>query len=295
LALPLYPSLLCFINKLEIFSVDAWSPKRLDLSSAHRHLTIERRNFQSSSLPNFSSRKQPIYPFSTAISASSTNSDEEEEPQFIEIESLTASQVTELIELVFFQACYALSKGDLEPLRLFCVAVTTAAIKKFPTASANALIQMVNDLPPSTRPLEPQEVDLRATWIKAIYLVMGHVLDDFENSDDEVAATYGPILIDLVAIHKTGMGLNANKFVESRRDILLPETTAANPLALEEDDVVDPLQLAVVTQTINVLFTTLLVLEQEESDVPEEINEPILKTSPKQKNKKSGSSGKGFG
>jgi len=155
---------------------------------------------------------------------------------------------------------------------------------------------MVNDLPPSTRPLEPQEVDLRATWIKAIYLVMGHVLDDFENSDDEVAAIYGPILIDLVAIHKTGMGLNANKFVESRRDILLPETTTAtNPLALEEEDNVDPLQLAVVTQTINVLFTTLLVLEQEESDVSEETNEPILKTSPKKKNKKSGSSGKGFG
>jgi hypothetical protein len=215
----------------------------------------------------------------------------------------------ELIELSFFQACYALSKGDVEPLKLFIVAVTTAT-KKYKGASAIALAMTVDALPPSVRPLEPQERDLRETWIRAVYLIMGHVLEGFDSGsggddDDEVAQTYGPVLADLVAIHRTGMGLNANQFVESRRDILLPR---ANVLVLEdgpEDD--DLVRQAVVTQTINVLFTTLVVLEEEENDddnssdpsVTEDVSSsrspPTPPAKKKKKKKNAGSSGKGFG
>mmetsp|Transcript_20698 Transcript_20698/g.23721 ORF Transcript_20698/g.23721 Transcript_20698/m.23721 type:complete len:183 (-) Transcript_20698:18-566(-) len=155
----------------------------------------------------------------------------------MEIESLSSDQLLELIELSFFQACFALSKGDSEPLKLFIVAVTTAA-KKFEKASAIAITQTVNSLPSSIgRPLEEQEQELRDTWIQAIYLLLGHTLalgddDDFvvvndgttttNNDTNSVADLYGPILDDLVAIHNTGMGLNVNQFISTRKDILMP-------------------------------------------------------------------------
>lgn len=229
----------------------------------------------------------------------SGNANEDDDPQFIEVESLSASQVTELVELSFFQACFALSKGDVEPLKLFIVAVKTAS-KKYEGASAVALAQTVDALPPSLRPLEPQERDLREVWIRAIYLMMGHVIDEFDGGDDgnEVAKTYGPILGDIVAIHKTGMGLNVNQFVASRKDILMPKN---NVLVLEggpEDN--DLVRLAVVTQTINVLYTTLQVLEEDDlndADVDGKTDRPPKSPSASSQNKKKRSrkSGKGFG
>ena len=246
-----------------------------------------------------------------------TNDDqdqEEEEEEYMEIESLSSDQVLELIELSFFQACFALSKGDNEPLKLFIVAVMTAA-KKFETASAFAMTQTVNSLPSSIgRPLERQEQELRDTWIQAIYLLLGHTLglgeDDFmlvndgttTNSNDtnnSVAELYGPILEDLIAIHNTGLGLNVNQFVSTRKDILLPprknSKNNTNPLMLEDNDNEEDLvQLAVVTQTVKLLYTTLEVLAGEGSDkysyaVEEDDGEPASSSS------SSSSTGRGFG
>lgn len=83
--------------------------------------------------------------------------------------------MTELIELSFFQTCYALSKGDIKPLQLFVVAVTPA--------SAMAITMAVDSLPPSVCPLEPQQRDLHKTWIKAVYLMMQNVLEGFDGSN----------------------------------------------------------------------------------------------------------------
>jgi len=309
--------------------VESWSPKALPFSVTkhNKHPVIAFQDWRGRRTPNnIMQLSQSPFPSGrpsvSILSAASTDGDDgeeesDDEPEFIQVESLTASQVTELIELSFFQACYALSKGDIEPLKLFVVAVTTAS-KKYKGASAMAIAMTVDSLPASVRPLEPQERDLRETWIKAVYLMMQHVLDGFDGSsnkndnDDEVANTYGPILVDLVAIHRTGMGLNVNKFVESRKDILLPKD---NILVLEdgpEDD--DLVRLAVVTQTINVLFTTLVVMAGEDDDDDDESSddssEPLAKEeeSPssskpsssstsveKKKGKKTGSGGKGFG
>jgi len=251
-------------------------------------------------------------------SDNTTNDDQdqeeaEEEDEYMEIESLSSDQILELIELSFFQACFALSKGDSEPLKLFIVAVKTAA-KKFEKASAIAITKTVNSLPSSIgRPLEEQEQELRDTWIQAIYLMLGHTLalgdDDFvvvndgttTNKDtNSVADLYGPILDDLVAIHNTGMGLNVNQFISTRKDILMPPKNKKkdnNPLMLEENDENDDLvQLAVVTQTVKLLYTTLEVLEGEGSDkysyaVEEDDDEPASSSS----SSSSTSTGRGFG
>jgi len=218
------------------------------------------------------------------IKDDNTNNDnddqeEEQEQEYMEIESLSSDQILELIELSFFQACFALSKGDVEPLKLFIVAVKTAAVQKFEGASAIAIMKTVNSLPSSIgRPLEQQEQELRDTWIQAIYLMLEHTLGDdvfvvggsvsSSNDNNSVANTYGPILDDLVQIHNTGMGLNVNQFVSTRKDILMPKNNDnINPLVLDDDDDDDDLvQLAVVTQTVKLLYTTLEVLEGEGND-----------------------------
>mmetsp|Transcript_18667 Transcript_18667/g.46216 ORF Transcript_18667/g.46216 Transcript_18667/m.46216 type:complete len:293 (-) Transcript_18667:606-1484(-) len=238
------------------------------------------------------------------LSASAAEDTPEDEPEFLQVESLTASQVTELIELSFFQACYALSKGEIEPLKLFIVAVKTAS-KKYPGASAISIAETVGSVPASVRPLEPAERDLRETWIRAIYLMMGHVLDDFDaetSDDDEVAQTYGPVLADLAAIHQSGLGLNIKRFVESRRDMLLPAgEKKKNILALEdgiEDE--DFVQLSVATQTIRVLYTTLEVLSEDEDDDDDDIKQEeassleSTSSADKKKAKKNKTNGKGF-
>jgi len=134
--------------------------------------------------------------------------------------------------------------------------------------------------------------------------MMDHVLEGFESNldeNDEVTQTYGPILVDLVAIHRAGMGLNVNQFVASRRDELLPKK---NVLVLDEEDE-DLVQLSVVTQTINVLYITLVVLDEEyesSNEITEEELKPADPSSPvqNQKNKKKGKEtssggGRGFG
>eukprot|EP00532_Pseudo-nitzschia_australis_P011636 CAMPEP_0168217488 /NCGR_PEP_ID=MMETSP0140_2-20121125/7281_1 /TAXON_ID=44445 /ORGANISM="Pseudo-nitzschia australis, Strain 10249 10 AB" /LENGTH=261 /DNA_ID=CAMNT_0008145261 /DNA_START=343 /DNA_END=1128 /DNA_ORIENTATION=- len=243
--------------------------------------------------------------------------DEDDDQEYMEIESLSANQIMELIELSFFQACYALSKGDIQPLKLFVIAVKTAS-KKYEGASALAISETVDSLLPSVRPLDDGERKLRDTWIRAVYLMLGHVMEDFSGGDssnpddDEVFKTYGPVLVDLVAVHQTGMGLNVNQFVASRKDMLLLEPKNKNILVLDdEEENEDPVQLAVVTQTINVLFTTLVVLEEEAKSDDSTTNDSNSSSNSKNKNnshgessskpstsknkKKSGSSGRGFG
>jgi hypothetical protein len=205
--------------------------------------------------------------------------------------------------LSFFQACFALSKGEIEPLKLFIVAVKTVSMK-YPGASAITIAKTVDSVPTSVRPLEPAERDLRETWIRAIYLMMSHVVGDFDaeiSDDDKVAQTYGPVLTDLVAIHQSGLGLNINRFVESRRDILLPPKESKNILQLDdgtEDE--NFMQLSVVTQTIRVLYTTLKVLSEDDEDdngdsnQNEESESASTLSAEKKKAKKSDSGGKGF-
>ena len=291
-------SLLLFTRHQPSALVESWSPKNavpvVSRGTGHGRRPVAFEPFRSPGLARPLSR--------TIRSAGTAPGEEPGGDDFIEIESLSAGQVLELIELSFFQACYALSKGDVQPLKLFVVAVVTAS-KKYPGATAGVVCECVDALPPSVRTLDETERDLRETWIRAVYLVMEHVLgtEDDEEDDREpgesVASTYGPILADLVGVHQTGMGLNANRFVESRKDLLFPDTgekakgTGRNILALEDTepgiDEEEMVRLAVVTQTVNVLFTTLVVLGEEEEDGGD--NEPKNQTKPKS------SSGRGFG
>ncbi|OEU06350.1 hypothetical protein FRACYDRAFT_254947 [Fragilariopsis cylindrus CCMP1102] len=120
-----------------------------------------------------------------------------DEEEYMEIANLTLNQIIELIELSFFQGCYALSKGDTEPLKMFIVAVQTFAYKQqnehvengnenYVDANGDSSITVstmssmitnpLNGRTSPVRPLEEEEMDLRDTWIHAICLITTHVV-----------------------------------------------------------------------------------------------------------------------
>ena len=143
-----------------------------------------------------------------------------DEDEYMEIANLTLNQIIELIELSFFQGCYALSKGDTEPLKMFIVAVQTFAYKQqnehvengtenyvdsngdssiTVSTMSSMITNPLNGRTSPVRPLEEEEMDLRDTWIHAICLITTHVVatqeleeqqqDQDDDDDDDSSLT----------------------------------------------------------------------------------------------------------
>jgi hypothetical protein len=139
----------------------------------------------------------PANPITTNPNNNSNDKNIIDEDEYMEIANLTLNQIIELIELSFFQGCYALSKGDTEPLKMFIVAVQTFAYKQqnehvengtenYVDANGDSSITVstmssmitnpLNGRTSPVRPLEEEEMDLRDTWIHAICLITTHVV-----------------------------------------------------------------------------------------------------------------------
>jgi hypothetical protein len=129
-----------------------------------------------------------------------------DDDEYMEIANLTLNQIIELIELSFFQGCYALSKGNTEPLKMFIVAVQTFAYKQqnehidnqdinyvdsngdssiTVSTMSSMITNPLNGRTSPVRPLEEQEMDLRDTWIHAICLMTTHVVSQQEQEQQK--------------------------------------------------------------------------------------------------------------
>jgi hypothetical protein len=144
-------------------------------------------------------------------------------------------------------------------LKLFIVAVKASYERG--TLTIDELVHAVDTCPVNTagRPLIPAEVELRTTWIHATYWMLGHVMTTPLGSDlakaagvnDNVKDTYTSVIPDLVALHANGGTLNTQEFVQDHLDIL--------PAVIQED----AMQMAIVSQTIKVMWYALVVLDEE--------------------------------
>ena len=206
-------------------------------------------------------------------------------PPVVQIESLSPQQIDELIEISFIQACLSLAQGYVDTLKLFIVAVKASYEQG--CRNVDQLIADVNACPQQTanRSLLPEEQALRSTWIQAVHLVLDHI--DHSSSvasattatdsktenvpikhaiDPKIRGTYTPILDDIVAASNTrGIVWNTNDFVQSHRGAL-PETIWA-----------DPVEMAIVSQTIKVLYFTLVVLAEERlANLEEDDDMPVV-------------------
>lgn len=282
---------------------------------------IRRRQSQGLILPTtFPSRPSKFLSL-TRVASSNADDNDNGGDDVIDIESLSSSQLVELIDLSFLQACLAMAKtGDMGPLKLFIVSVK-AAKEKDHQQDISDLIKAVDNSPAEQigRPLDPSEKEIRAIWIQAIYLMLWRVEceeDDDENKipsssaasalgiEKKVTNLYFPVLDDIIAIYKSGLGLNVDRFVASRKEILMPSSNDSqrNPLLIDNDDGGGddggPVQLAIVTQTIKVLYNTVEVLDElqaGEIDTPLEKDDTKKKTKKKKSTKKKPSGGMGFG
>jgi hypothetical protein len=189
----------------------------------------------------------------------------------VQIETLSPQQIADLIEISFIQACLSLAQGYVDTLKLFIVAVKASYEQG--CRDVHQLIEDVNACPHQTanRPLLPEEQALRSTWIQAVHLMLDHI-QPFSSSapattgtgsnkqnmhinhgiDPKIRDTYTPILDDIVEASKAPGGVwNTNNFVQSHRGVLSDSIWA------------DPVEMAIVSQTIKVLYYTLVVLAEE--------------------------------
>jgi hypothetical protein len=148
----------------------------------------------------------------------------------------------------------------MDVLKLFIVAVKTSYERG--NLSIAELVESVHQCPVNTagRPLMEEEIQLRTTWIHAVHLMLNYIDHETNRTihggdawdlDLDVKSTYEPILSPIVLLHETDGKLKTNDFVQEHADVL-PGTVLENEQ-----------QRAIVSQTIKVLWFTLVVLDEE--------------------------------
>jgi hypothetical protein len=166
---------------------------------------------------------------------------------------LTAEKVAELIEVSFVNACLQLAQGFVDVLKLLIAAVKAGyEIGVSPVE----LIATIDAIPDQTagRPLMPEEVGLRNTWIQVVYLTLASVNHRTEAAvdmilDDDIKATYTSIIPDMAAIKTAGEQLQIDLFLELHKHSF--------------SGLDNPIQKAIVSHSLRVMWITLTVLEEE--------------------------------
>ena len=165
-----------------------------------------------------------------------------------------------MVEVSFVKACLQLSQGYVDVLKLFIVAV------KAWYERGNSTVQLVQDLQhikdtAAGRDLLPEEIRLRTTWIQAVNLMLKHLEHEQEQSTTttngapieeeeslaDVSEQFGDLLPVLVRLQ------------ESRAPFSEALKQAETVLDMPES----PIDKAIVTQTIRVLWYTMVVLREE--------------------------------
>jgi hypothetical protein len=178
--------------------------------------------------------------------------------------------VTAVVQL-FVNILKQLAQGYVDLLKLFIVSVKSAYQSTNITtlSSMKDIVQMVNECPTNTagRPLELEEIQLRTSWIYAVALMLDHIeyrkVATPKNSNiqshayelDEIAtnvkSTYGPVLPAIISLQNSGGSLRTQDFIQENKALL--------PGSIFDDDI----QFVIASQTIKVLWYTLIVLEEE--------------------------------
>lgn len=196
---------------------------------------------------------------SSINNGSSKKNDKEEEP-------LTPEKVAELIEVSFVNGVMQLAQGYVDVLKLLVAAIQAGyALGMTP----GNLLDTVGECPEQSanRPLMDEEVTLRTTWIQVVYLVLDHVKyknknladlhltnnhrDGDDGLDEAVRETYAGAIAIIKQAKEDGATFEAEKFRELCSSAL-PDTSS-----------LDPLETAILLQSLRVIWLTFVALEEE--------------------------------
>ena len=169
---------------------------------------------------------------------------------------LTSDTVAEMMEVVFVNACLQLAQGYVDVLKLFIVAVKAGYELDM---NPSAMIESVDSIPHQSagRDLMPEEVRLRNTWIHVIHLVLETLkhekkvtMDDgtIAAIDVQVRDTFSAdLLADMKAQHDAGDAFHLEHWLDK---YFFPKIN-------------DPVEKAIVSQSLRVIWFTHTVLGEE--------------------------------
>lgn len=210
-------------------------------------------------------RKGHFHFLSILSAAESKKRDDNTEQQT----TLTPEKVAEMVEVAFVNGVMQLAQGYVDVLKLFIVAVQSGYSLEMPPKS---LLEAVAACPvqSANRPLMDEEIQLRTTWIQLVYLVLDFVkyesksLDSFADSEDidpSIRGTYANTIPILARTKEHGLPFDSER---------VKECSNAVPDNINMDD---PMEKAIVSQSLRVIWLTLVVLDEEEQCA--EDKEPI--------------------
>lgn len=178
---------------------------------------------------------------------------------------LTLDTIVEMIEVTFVNACLQLSKGYVDVLKLFIVAVKTGFgmglnVPEIVEKLDNFTIQSAN------RPLMPEEVKLRTVWINIVYMMMenfseGDELNVKNSSVDVETREKYKDYINFITDWRKQQNFDdrdaAAMVAEFKVDNVLNECCSTTSL------LTDAMEKAMLPQNLRVAVVTLTVLEEE--------------------------------
>jgi hypothetical protein len=235
------------------------------------HVQQQRHEYAAHPQQHRLSQHVSITPLRSSLSSLySSTFDDNENNKVVQISQLDKSQIVDMIEVSFIHACLQLAQGYVDILKLFIVACKAAFERRI---NIQDLMDQVNhqaNQNTAGRALAPEEVELRSTWMQAVYLILAYIEHQDISTlaqvgtdlDQHVLSRYSSVLPTIVKFRETGKSHAAV--------IDLAET-----LAQEQE--LDAVHQAVTTQTMRVLWYTLVVLSEEamaDPDMPPRPNIP---------------------
>eukprot|EP00967_Tisochrysis_lutea_P056545 scaffold71430_cov31-Tisochrysis_lutea.AAC.2 len=181
---------------------------------------------------------------------------------------LTSESAAEMLEMTFVHACMALASGDVTTLKLFIAAAVGACRLG---VSHPELIRILGECTSNTanRPLMPEELELRHTWISLVYLTLQIVEGKEEGAShpgQTVSTAERKELLPFTEAVVLRVGEGATLQSLSIEDI------APTPI----DEPRTPMQTAILKQNMRLVFLTLMVLQEEAEAAGKTVARPFI-------------------
>ena len=171
---------------------------------------------------------------------------------------LTAATVAELLEVSFVRACMDVATGYVDTLKLFIVAAK-GGYEIGATIPALSLALSMCETQTAGRPLMAEETDLRSLWTSLVYLTLetvehptSHTIELGATVPTEQREKFAPFVRGVVERKKRGFTLQSLK---------LEEMMASG--AVESAPARTPVETAILSQSLRLIFLTLVVLDEE--------------------------------
>lgn len=217
----------------------------------HRHEPKNNKHRTLSVRKTFPSMRVKVHPLVTSSCLRETSTNKSEKPK-----ELTPDSVAEMAEVSFVNACLQLAKGYVDVLKLFIVAVKAGYELNI---SSEEMIERIDTVSPPAagRDLMAEEVKLRNTWIRVIYLVLETLQHEKKVEDESEMVANDTILQDT--------------FSSDLLSDMKTQHEAGETFQLEHwldkysfPNMDNPMEKAIISQSLRVIWFVFTVLQEEQ-------------------------------